>query len=108
MYRAWCAPASGMDNSMPYIAPARRHATSWSSMRRERSFVRSPRDPEWMLHLGFAYLTTALVPAHVSSVVRAGLGNGQFDALYRAGASTRDELVFDEARAFLREVAEGS
>jgi predicted ATPase len=43
-----------------------------------------------------------------TSVVRAALGDGQFDALYRAGASARDELVFDEARAFLREVAEGS
>jgi hypothetical protein len=42
-----------------------------------------------------------------ANVARAALGNGQFDALYRAGASARDELVFDETRAFLRELAEG-
>lgn len=40
-------------------------------------------------------------------VVRAAIGKGRFDALYRAGATTRDELVFEEARVFLREVAEG-
>ena len=43
-----------------------------------------------------------------ASAARAALGNAQFDAVYRAGASARDELVFDETRAFLREVAEKS
>ena len=43
-----------------------------------------------------------------ASVARAALGNAQFDAVYRSGASARDELVFDETRAFLIEVAEGS
>ncbi len=42
-----------------------------------------------------------------AQTVRAAIGNGRFDSLYRAGATTRDELVFDEARAFLHEVAEG-
>jgi predicted ATPase/DNA-binding winged helix-turn-helix (wHTH) protein len=41
-----------------------------------------------------------------ANVVRARLGNGQFDSLCRAGASARDELVIDEARALLRQVAE--
>jgi hypothetical protein len=39
--------------------------------------------------------------------VRAAIGGGRFDALHRAGASARDEIVVDEARAFLRQVAEG-
>lgn len=45
--------------------------------------------------------------SEAAHVVRATIGSGRFDALYHAGASARDELVIDEARAFLREVAEG-
>ena len=37
---------------------------------------------------------------------RRQLGNEQFDALYTAGVSARDELVTDEARALLRHLAE--
>jgi predicted ATPase/DNA-binding winged helix-turn-helix (wHTH) protein len=45
--------------------------------------------------------------SEAADVVRATIGSGRFDALYDAGATERDELVFDEAREFLREVAEG-
>jgi hypothetical protein len=38
---------------------------------------------------------------------RARLGLDRFDACYRAGASARDELVIDEVRALLWEIAEG-
>jgi non-specific serine/threonine protein kinase len=38
---------------------------------------------------------------------RAELGHDRFDALYRAGASARDELAINEVRALLCEVAEG-
>ena len=42
-----------------------------------------------------------------ANVVRAELGNGRFETLYRAGASARDELVIDEARELLSGVAKG-
>jgi len=38
---------------------------------------------------------------------RAQLGHDRFDALYRAGASERDELVIDETRALLSEIVAG-
>jgi predicted ATPase/DNA-binding winged helix-turn-helix (wHTH) protein len=54
-----------------------------------------------LLSFWLAYETEA---AHAA---RATIGSGRFDALYHAGASARDELVIDEARAFLHGVAEG-
>jgi hypothetical protein len=36
---------------------------------------------------------------------RTQLGDDRFDACYRAGASARDELIIDQSRALLREVA---
>jgi non-specific serine/threonine protein kinase len=40
-----------------------------------------------------------------TKLARGQLGNEQFDALYGSGASARDELVIDEARAFLQQLA---
>jgi len=44
--------------------------------------------------------------SEAAHVVCATIGSGQFDALYHAGASARDELIIDEARALLRQMAE--
>jgi len=41
------------------------------------------------------------------SAARRVLGDAQFNTFHAAGASARDELVIDEAREFLRTVAEG-
>jgi len=44
--------------------------------------------------------------SEAAHVVCATIGSGRFDALYHAGASAHDELIIDEARALLRQVAE--
>jgi predicted ATPase/DNA-binding winged helix-turn-helix (wHTH) protein len=41
-----------------------------------------------------------------TSLARHELGPGQFDASYSAGATARDELVIDEARRLLRDLAD--
>ena len=49
-----------------------------------------------------------LIPEQeATSAARRVLGDRQFDTFHAAGASARDELVIDEAREFLRTVAEG-
>jgi hypothetical protein len=49
-----------------------------------------------------------LIPEQeATSAGRRVLGDRQFDTFHAAGASARDELVIDEAREFLRAVAEG-
>jgi hypothetical protein len=45
--------------------------------------------------------------SEAAHVARDTIGSGRFDVLYDAGATARDELVFDEAREFLREVSAG-
>jgi predicted ATPase len=49
-----------------------------------------------------------LIPEQeATSAARRVLGDGQFDTFHAAGASARDELVIDEAREFLRAIADG-
>ena len=49
-----------------------------------------------------------LIPEQeATSAARRVLGDRQFDTFHAAGASARDELVIDEAREFLRAIAEG-